>query len=311
MTKRSIQLRASAVRHSRSRSFLETHAIADRAPVALLQRATPRATSCCWQAGFARLQSSCCRTEPGRPSQALQQQVRFAHCQILATGEDISLVLDGVYHCRECCWGRRVHLHRLAGCFFIAWCVSDAAEDGLKQLGEDAALSQPENSPDSPRAAGPLGASVLAGAAVALPILHVAPSPPLPTKVGHWPPCTAPRTVWNLPLGAAVSVLPMLISAAAQPRHIPQQAVSVHRTSLQRHTCFVQGAVVVQHSQLGEFVEALGAQRRFGFCCVPLPPTSPTPPVLPESLRLPQPDAGGSAILPFPDTWASSMLHVL
>ena len=59
----------------------------------------------------------------------------------------------------------------------------------------------------------------------------------------------------------------------------------------------VQGAVVVQHSQLGEFLEALGAQRRFGFCCVPLPPTSPTPPVLPESLRLPQPDAGGQGVL--------------
>ena len=62
-------------------------------------------------------------------------------------------------------------------------------------------------------------------------------------------------------------------------------------------TCCVQGSVVVQHSQLGEFVEALGAQQRFGFCCVPLPPTSPTPPVLPESLRLPQPDAGGSHCL--------------
>ena len=69
----------------------------------------------------------------------------------------------------------------------------------------------------------------------------------------------------------------------------------MHVTFLQLYTYRVQGAVVVQHSQLGEFVEALGAQRRFGFCCVPLPPTSPTPPVLPESLRLPQPDAGGSS----------------
>jgi hypothetical protein len=50
---------------------------------------------------------------------------------------------------------------------------------------------------------------------------------------------------------------------------------------------------VVRHSQLTEFCEALGQQRRFGFCLVPLPPTSPAPPVLPESLRLPQPDAGG------------------
>ena len=69
----------------------------------------------------------------------------------------------------------------------------------------------------------------------------------------------------------------------------------MHGTFPQRHVCCVQGLVVVQHSQLDEFVEALGAQRRFGFCCVPLPPMSPTPPVLPESLRLPQPNAGGLA----------------
>ena len=64
--------------------------------------------------------------------------------------------------------------------------VCDAAEDGLRQLGEEAALSQPEESPHAAGAAGgPPGATVLAGAAVALPMLHLAPSPPLPTKVAR------------------------------------------------------------------------------------------------------------------------------
>jgi hypothetical protein len=173
-----------------------------------------------------------------------------------------------------------------------AYCVCGAAEDGLKQLGEDAALSQPEDSPDSPRAAGPLGASMLAGAVVALPILQVAPSPPLPKKVGRWPPCTAPRTVCSLPPSANSRPCVAHVHFSS---NLPQEAVSMHVTFLQLYTYRVQGAVVVQHSQLGEFVEALGMQPRFGFCCVPLPPTSPTPPVLPESLRLPQPDAGGSS----------------
>lgn len=61
------------------------------------------------------------------------------------------------------------------------------------------------------------------------------------------------------------------------------------------HAIHVQGQVVVQHSQLCDFCDALAQQRRFGFCFVPVPPTSLTPPALPESMRLPMPgDAGDS-----------------
>ena len=92
-------------------------------------------------------------------------------------------------------------------CFLIPF-VSDSAEDGLKQLGEDAALSQPEDLRNSMQAAGAaagrLGASMLAGATVALPMLLPAPCPPLPTKVGRWLAGISQRVLgsrWRVVLG--------------------------------------------------------------------------------------------------------------
>lgn len=60
--------------------------------------------------------------------------------------------------------------------------------------------------------------------------------------------------------------------------------------------CFLQGAAVVQHSQIGDFCDALAGCRTFAFCLVPVPPATPTPPALPESMRLPMPGAAGGEV---------------